>query len=182
MIQGAFKSAIQVMFSPTEAWENILENKHNIYREFLFPIWGVILVLSFIGGCFFTYNASFELGVKNLLAEGLILFASFHISSFFMNEYAGKLTDVGKNLKKTQVFVAYSSSVIYLIEIAVALFDDLFFLWLFAFYTPYIVYIGAGIYYGIIPERRTNFMLLASAFILGMPLILKSGLSIIMNI
>ena len=181
MIKGAIKAAIQVVFSPQTAWEEISEKKTNLYRDFLFPLWGIIVFLSFIGGWLFARNGGLELGFKSLITEAFILFGSFHVSSFCMNEYAGHLTDVGRNRRKSQVFVAYASSLVYLIEIVVALIDDFFFLWLFALYTLYIVYIGAEIFYKIIPERRTNFMLLASFFILGMPIILKACLSVIMG-
>jgi len=182
MFKESLRMAVRMVFSPQEAWKEILEEKKNLYKDFLLPIWSIILLLSFVGGWFFARNGSFELGVKNLIVESFILFGSFHISSFCMNEYVGRLTDVGKNLKNTQKFVAYSSSLIYLIEIVVALFNDFFFIWLFALYTPFIVYVGAEVFYKIIPERRTNFMLLVSTFILIMPLILKTALSMMTKV
>jgi len=171
-----------MVLSPQTSWETISDKKTGLYREFLLPIWGTIVLLSFAGGWLFTANASFGLGIRNMIFEIFSLFGSFHISSFLLNEYIGKLTDVERNLDKTRIFVAYSSSLIYLIEIIVALFDDFFFLWLFVLYTFYIVYIGAGEFYKITAERRNNFMVITSLLILIMPLILKSVLSMMTRI
>ena len=174
--------AIQFVLSPQTAWESVTENRPGLYRSFLLPIWGVIIIVSFTGGWLLNVNGSVGLGIRNMIFEIFSLFASFHMSSFLLNEYAGKLTDIGKNIDKARVFVAYSSSIIYLVEIAVAIFDDFFFLWLFVLYTFYIVYAGAEEYYKITSERRTNFMIITSLLILIMPFIMKSVLSMMTKI
>lgn len=180
MIRKALESAIEMVFSIDTAWETIAEQRPNILRKFLLPIWGLIIAASFIGGWLISRDGSIELGIKSAMSETFILFISFYISSFCLNEYVKKLTDVEKGLKQTQIFVGYSSSLVYLIDIIVSLANDLFFLWLFSLYTFYIVYMGADIFYKITTERRANFMIISSLLILGMPLLVKYLLSVMM--
>jgi len=181
MFKEALKSAIQMVFSIETAWQSIAEKRPNVYRELLIPLWTLIVLSSFIGGWLISRDGSIEFGVKNAISEIFTLFIGFYASSFFLNEYIKNLTDVEKSLKQTQIFVAYSSSLVYLVDIMVSLVNDLFFLWLFSLYTFYIVYVGAEIYYKIIPERKTNFMIIASLLILGLPIIAKYLLSMMMS-
>ncbi|GAB6010773.1 YIP1 family protein [Viscerimonas tarda] len=170
--------AIQVIFSPQLAWEYISMRRFtNLYRGFIAPLWISLVVSAFIGGWLVSADSSFELGLKNLIIEAFILFVGFHISAFLLNEYIGKLTDVEKGLKNAQVFVAYSSSLVYMVGIIVSILPDFFFLWLFSIYTFYIVYAGSEIYYRIIPEKRMNFMVIASLLIIGVPIIIRTCLS-----
>ncbi|MFR9165313.1 MAG: YIP1 family protein [Dysgonomonas sp.] len=171
------KLAIQFVLSPQTAWESLQEKEPKLYKDFLMPLWGLVVLASFLGGWFITRDSSLELGIKNAIIETFTLFVGFHVASFILNEYINKMTDVEKGLRRTQWFVACSSSLVYLLDMVVALVNDFFFMWLFSLYTFYIVYIGAEIYYKVIPERKVNFMLIASILILGIPLIVKLCLS-----
>lgn len=181
MYKKALESAIEMVFSIDTAWKSIAERKSNVYKTFLTPIWSLIILSSFIGGWLISREGSIAFGIKSAIASAFILFVGFYVTSFLLNEYIKKLTDVEKSLKQTQIFVAYSSSLVYLINIIVSLANDLFFLWLFSLYTFYIVYMGSEIYYKIIPERKTNFMIIASLLILGVPLIVKQLLSMMIS-
>lgn len=181
MFKEALKTAIEMVFSLESTWKSIASKKTSKHIDFLIPLWTLIVISSFLGKWLISRNGSLELGIKTGISEIFILFIGFYASSFLLNEYIKRLTDVDENLKKTQVFVAYSSSLIYLVDIIVSLANDLFFLWLFTLYTFYIVYIGAEIFYKIIPERKTNFMITASLLILGMPLIVKYLLSMMIS-
>lgn len=182
MLRNIFKSPAQMIFTPQIAWEYVsVRRGTNLYKGFLLPLWIIIIVAAFIGGCFVSANSSFEQGLKNLITETFVLFVGFHVSSFLLNEYTNKLTGIEKGLKNAQVFVAYSSSLIYLIAIIVSILPDFFFLWLFSIYTFFIVYVGAEIYYKVTVDKRTNFMLVTTFIILGTPMILRWFLSIMMT-
>lgn len=173
MFKEALKSAIQVVFSIEIAWKRISKGETDVYREFLYPIWTLIVASCFIGGWLISKDSSFELGLKNVIVEVFTLFIGFQISLFFFREYLDKNTDIDQTAKKPAVFVAYSSSLLYLIDIVVALINDFFFLWLFSVYTFYIVYQGAEIYYKVPRIKKNRFMLVVSLLIMGVPLILK---------
>ena len=175
MFKDALKTASRVIFSPQVAWEYIsMRGTINLYKKFLIPLWVIIIVSAFIGGLFVSADNSFEHGIKNLIIDAFVLYVGFHMSVFFLNEYAKKQEVAEKDRKKAEIFVAYSSSLIYLVNIIVSILPAFFFLWLFSIYTFYIVYIGAEIYYQIIPEKRMSFMTVATLFIIGIPLILRS--------
>jgi len=181
MFKEAIKSAIQMVFSVETAWGRIAASKASLYRNFLLPLWTLIVISSLIGKWFISRNGSFELGVKAAISEVFILFIGFFVTAFILHEYIKRLTDVNKNIKASRIFVAYSSSLVYLVDIIVSLANDLFFLWLFTLYTFYIVYVGSEIFYRIIPERKVNFTITASLLILGVPLIVKYFLSLIIS-
>ena len=122
-------------------------------------------------------DGTIEIGIKNVISEVFVLFVSFNVSSFILNEYVKNLTDVECGLNRARIFVAYSSSLVYLINMVVSLVPDFFFLWLFALYTFYIVYLGAEIFYKITSQRKTNFMIIISLVVLFVPLFLRSCIS-----
>lgn len=173
MFKEALKSAIQVVFSIEVAWRRISKRKIDLYREFLFPIWMLIVASCFMGGWLISKDSSFELGLKNVIIEVFSLFIGFQISVFFFREYLNKNTEINRNGKSPSVFIAYSSSLLYLIDIVVALINDFFFLWLFSVYTFYIVYRGAEIYYKVPQIKKINFMLVVSLLVMGVPLVLR---------
>lgn len=181
MFREALKTAIQMVFSLETTWKHIATTQTSLYRNFLLPLWALIVISSFIGKWLISRNGSLELGVKTAISEVFILFIGFFVTAFILNEYIKRLTDVIKNIKATRIFTAYSSSLIYLVDIIVSLANDLFFLWLFTLYTFYIVYVGAEIFYRIIPERRVSFMVIATVLILGIPLVVKYLLSLIIS-
>lgn len=167
-----------MIFSPQISWEYVsMRQDANLYKGFLVPLWTIICLSAFAGGCFIAANSSLELGFKNLIVETIVLFIGFYITSFLLNEYVATLPGMTKKIKNARVFVAYSSSLLYLVGVIASVLPDFFFLWLFAVYTAYIIYVGAGIYYLIIPEKQVKFMTAATTLIIGVPLILRLFLS-----
>jgi hypothetical protein len=182
MYKEAVKTAIRMIFSPQIAWEYVsMRRDANLYKGFLIPLWAIICLSAFIGGCFVSAESGIELGFKNFIVEVFVLFIGFYISSFLLNEYVATLTGVEKGLKNARVFAAYSSSLLYLVGIIASVLPDFFFLWLFAVYTAYMVYVGAGIYYLIIPEKQVNFMAVTTTVIIGVPLALRLFLSMMLS-
>jgi len=181
MIVKAIRTALQVIFSTQAVWKITLRTKVNLYNDFLLPLWILIIAASLLGGWFFTQNGSFEIGLRNAIIEFFTICVGFYIASFFLNESIASYTEEEKNLKKTKIFVAYSSSLLYLIDICVSIFSDFFFLWLFVLYTFYIVYIGASTFYKISIDKRGSFMVIASLLIIGIPLLIKFGFSFVIN-
>lgn len=182
MFKDALGSAIEMVFAQIKGWKAVAKDEPNPYKQFLYPIWFLIMISSFIGGWLITEEGTFETGLKNMITEGFIVFVSFHVSSFLLNECIRNKDKSEKDLKRTRIFVAYSSSLIYLIDIIVSLINDFFFLWLFSLYTVYIIYNGAEIFYKVKNTQQKNvFMVVASVLILGMPLILKFFLSLMIK-
>lgn len=182
MFQRAYSLTIKFIFSPAEAWTVVNCRKNDrIPTSFLFPLWIVIILFALIGSWFLLPNGSFELGLKNALTQTISLFGAYYISSFILNEYIAATVPQKKNLRKAQNFIAYASALMYLINIVVAMFKDFFFLWIFSFYTFYIVSVGAEIFYRFNAQRRTQFSALATLLIIVMPLIIKYSLSLIVK-
>lgn len=180
MLKEAIKTAILIAFSQEAGWKSIQGKKINLYKDFLLPIWCIIAVAAFLGGWFVSRNGSIEIGLKNTFITIFILFIAFYISSYLLNEILKSVLKINSGMKQAQAFVALSLSLFYLIDIVVSLINDFFFLWLFVFYTFYIVYLGAGIFYNIPAEKKVMFTLVATLLILGIPLLITYGVSVLM--
>lgn len=182
MFKNAYSLAIRFVFAPDKSWQIVSNRKYNkAPHYFLFPLWSIIVLFAFIGNYFLRENGSFEAGIKMAIIEVISLLGSFYISGFILNEYVSTLKPQIKDRKKAQSFIAYGSALMYLIYIFVAMFKDFFFLWLFSFYTLYIVSVGADIFYKIDAKNRTNFSVIATILIVAMPLIIKYSLSLIVK-
>ncbi len=88
---------------------------------------------------------------------------------------------ISKSESQVQQFVGYSSALIYSLFIILPFLSDFFVLWLFAFYTAYIVYAGYGVYIVGKENMRMYFTGLATASILLTPALIKVILSFLIN-
>lgn len=165
---------VLLITSPRKAWRQIETKKEvlqTFLNRFLHPVFGIIALTSFIGGLWILPDGNLELALKQMIVNVVTVFGGYYISAFLTNEMLTRFD----NIKITgiyQVFIGYSSVVLYILFIIYPLIPEFTILWLFTLYTVYIVYTGAKIYCGVNEKIIMNFTTVMTSIILLVPSII----------
>lgn len=182
MIKEIVLLIVRMITAPEDSWRQLsAEKNHETFlNRYLYPVFGVIALTSFVGGLWFFPDGNLQSALKNSIINMVTVYGGYYIGSYILNEILPRL-GIKKSEALVQQFVGYSSSLIYALFIVIPFLSDFFILWLFAIYTAYIVYTGYGIYIIGKEESRMNFTGIATAFILLTPAIIKAILSFLIN-
>lgn len=183
MIKDVFLLIIQLITAPGNAWRVLSsqdKDTEHFLNWFLHPVFGLIALTTFVGGRWFARNGNVELALKNTIVSLVSVFGGYFIASFLINELAPRY-GLDKNMTLYQKFVGYSSVALYAIYLIIPFISDFFILWIFAIYTLYIVYAGTSVYLGVTDDRKMNFTVAATLFIVLSPLLLNGMLSFIIH-
>lgn len=183
MLKNIFFIIIQLITAPQDAWQSLSEKKQTqkeFHDHYLFPIIGIIAFTSFVGGLWLTRDGNMQIALKNVISGTVTVFAGYYIVSFILNELSTRFGML-KDEDLFRRFTGYSSSLLYALYILLPLFPDFFVLWLFAFYTGYIVYIGAEYYLNVEEEKRVNFTSIATVVLLLVPGLINILLKILIK-
>ena len=182
MFKEIIFTIIRMITVPELSWRKLSGNKNHEFflNRYLYPIFGVIALTSFVGGLFFVPDADLQIALKNTIINLVTVYGGFYIASYILNEFLPRF-GISKNESEVQQFVGYASSLIYALFIILPFLSDFFILWVFAFYTAYIVYTGYGLYIIGKEETRMSFTGSASALILLTPAVINMILSFLIN-
>jgi hypothetical protein len=176
MFKGAIRLLLAIIFSPKETWKELSEGKGNdqfFERNYLYPVMLLVVFSSFVGALFSSDEHVFQAAVKEMIITLIVVVGGYFISSYILNEYLSSAAPEQKNLSLTRQFIGYSSSLNYALHILVALLNDLFFLWIFSFYTVYLVYLGSYEFIKIEESRRGQYVVVASSLVLLVPYFIR---------
>ena len=158
--------------APEDSWRKLSANKNHEYflNRYLYPLFGLIALTSFVGGLWFTPGGNVQIALKHTIISLTTVYAGYYIGSYILNEILPRF-GASKNQSEVQQFVGYASSLIYALFIILPFLSDFFILWLFALYTAYIVYTGYGLYIIGKEELRVSFTGIATALIPILPVL-----------
>ncbi len=177
MFGGAIRLLVAVIFSPQEAWKELsaMKNDNRFFtKNYLFPTFILIALFSMIGGYIGADEFHMQNAIKEMVVSLIVIVGSFIVTSFVLNELLGGFSPKDKNVTVSRQFVAYASAMIYLLYMLVGLLNDLFFLWTFAIYTVYLVYIGSFEFIKLSDSKRNQFVAIASLLVLVVPYVFKT--------
>ena len=173
---------IRMVTAPEVSWRKLLEESdhESFLNRYLYPLFGVITLTSFIGGLWFVPDGNVQIALKKSIANLVTVYGGYYIGSYFLNESLPRF-GINKNQSLVQQFVGYASALIYSLFIVLPFLSDFFVLWFFALYTAYIIYVGYGIFIIGKEESRMNFTWIATILTLLTPAIIKVILSFIIK-
>ncbi len=181
MFKELITIALQLIITPAKGWMSVNEKEETedlFHARFLHPLFGLIGASALIGGLWLSPEGNLQIAVKEMIIAVVSVFGGYFIAAYLLNESAPRFGLV-KSLFVQKRFTGYASVAIYLLFAIMPLLRGVPILWLFAFYTFYIVYEGARVYYEIEDNRRTTFSAVASAIILLPPVLIEAILSLI---
>ncbi|OJU34513.1 MAG: hypothetical protein BGN96_13825 [Bacteroidales bacterium 45-6] len=177
MFSGAIRLLLAIIFSPRQTWKELSKAKDGdrfFKRSYLFPIVILIALTSLVGGYLHADEHLLQNAVKDMLVALIEVSASLFISSYLFNEYLGSVSAELKNMSRSRQFMAYASALNYVLYMLVALFSDLFFLWMFSIYAAYLVYMGSFQFLKLSEDKRGQFVAITSLLVLFVPFIVKN--------
>lgn len=159
--------------SPAE-WKELRkaeQDPHSFLSRFLHPIFGIIVIVAYVGGMWIASDGNIENALKKSIIAVVGVYGGYLISSYFLNEMAPRF-GVKRDLFLFRKFVGYASIVIYLLIILTSLLPRLFILWVFVFYTIYLVNAGAIYFLNVTKDKQVEFTVVASAAIIFVPFLI----------
>jgi hypothetical protein len=177
MFKQLFVLLYKLIAESSPTWKKLSEepeeNNENFYKSYLFPVIGIIALLSFVGVMLSVKSFSVQLALKIVIKQLIIYFGSFYLISFVLSEYLFPRFDLEKDKLLSEKFTGYSSSLIYAVVMVKAVFPSFFFLEIIVFYTIYIIWTGAVQFLEIDENRLIKFTIFASVIIMAVPILIK---------
>ena len=169
-----------LLSSPGRFWEKeASEGEGNrMMSEYVYPLIGLCGLSEFIG-TFIGRDVStefFQWALTRCCAVAVALFGGFFLAAYLLDKYLPK--------DKLQVFVGYSMTVLFVLDIVNGLVSIEILHWILQLYTVLVVFEGARRFLGIAESKLTSYTVVASILILLSPIVIESvfnKLSVILN-
>jgi hypothetical protein len=173
MFKQLFLLLFGLITKPVPVWKMLSEkqekNNEDFCRSYLFPIIGIIALLSFVGGIISSETFDVQKALKMTISQVMIYGGSFYLISFILSNYLFPRFNLENNKFLAEKFTGYSSSLIYVLVMILSLFPGLFFLNILLLYTVYIIWTGAIEFLKVKEDLLIRFMIFASILILLTP-------------
>jgi hypothetical protein len=170
--------------APAKTWEKLAgkqepDNEH-FYRSYLYPVIGIIALLSFLGVWIGTKDFQIQVALKTVIKETIAYFGGFYLAANGLFRLSGKYFGLSADLQHFERFTGYSSAAIYVAACVNALFQSLFYIQIFILYSAYIIWHGSHFYMAVKEEYLTKFTIFASVIIILSPVIARMIMVLIM--
>lgn len=162
-----------ILSSPARAWEQISSEgeSKSVLHNFVYPMIGLCAVSEFIGTFFgkeFIPDV-FQVALSNCCAVAVALFGGFFLSVYLLDRILQKWFPDVVLKDKVTVFVAYSMTVKFVLDILSSLLSLKLLLIILQIYTLFVVFEGTRGFLRLREDKVTLFTLLATVVILLCP-------------
>lgn len=177
MFRQIFSLLVKLIIQPAKAWSELSDkqekNNDKFYKSYLYPIFGFVALLSFVGVLLTFKNFDLQLALKNCIRLIITAFAGFYLASYILSEVMGRVFNRPGEMILCQRFTGYPSALIYILIMVLSLFPQLFMLRIFYPYIIYIIWEGAIPYMEIDENDQLKFTLIAGAIMLLTPFLIE---------
>ncbi len=193
MYKSLFKVVVAIITQPTKTWK-MIEHRYNnrgeggailpkdyemFLNHYFFPILGLLAIVSFVSiGLREDFNL--EIALKSCVVVSVSYFGSYYLVAYLLNEFWGGYLKRPRDLRRFQLFVGFSSALVYTWELVNQLFPDYFFMQLFVLYTFYIVWQGLLIFIKVEESKVLKLTAIASLLIILTPILIGKFLQVLM--
>jgi len=184
IIKVIFRTAIALIFRPSEAWKKLKERQkedaESFLSDFIYPLVGLVTIASFVGILLTRKEFDVQIALKASILSLLSVLGGFFLASYLVNEVWRKIFHRENSFKLCMCFVGYSSSLMYMLNIVLSLLPEFFFLRFFSLYIIYIAWEGAIPYMGITEEEQLKFVGISTVIIILTPIVLELAFGLFM--
>lgn len=184
MLKELFKCVIALISQPAKAWEVLseeqTEDNEKFFATYIYPLIGLVAAAAFLGVLFARKEFDVQLALKSSVKSFVSAMAGFFLGAYVLNELWVGMFKREKDIKLCQRFVGYSSALLFVLAIVLALLPEFFFLKIFMLYTVYIIWEGAAPYMQVGDDERMKFVGVSSAVVLLTPAIIEIILVMLM--
>lgn len=166
-----------ILSSPAKAWEQIASENDakSVLPAFVYPLIGLCGVSEFIGTFFgkeFIPDV-FQVALTHCCAVAVALFGGFFLSSYLIDKMLQKWFATTLSKDMITVFVAYSMTVKFVLDMLSSLLSLKLLLVILQIYTLFVVFEGTRRFLKIRDDKVTLFTLVATIIILLCPSIIE---------
>lgn len=166
-----------ILSSPAKAWEQIAseDDAKSVLPAFVYPLIGLCGVSEFIGTFFgkeFIPDV-FQVALTHCCAVAVALFGGFFLSSYLIDKMLQKWFATTLSKDMITVFVAYSMTVKFVLDMLSSLLSLKLLLVILQIYTLFVVFEGTRRFLKIRDDKVTLFTLVATIIILLCPSIIE---------
>lgn len=184
MFKDMFKCVIALISQPAKAWEDLSEEQaeenEKFFSNYIYPLIALVAIAAFVGILFTRKEFDVEMALKSSVNSLVSALGGFFLGAYVLNELWVGVFKREKDIKLCQRFVGYSSALLFVLAIVLALLPEFFFLKIFMLYTVYIIWEGAAPYMQVQDDERMKFVGISSAVVLLTPAIIEIILVMLM--
>ena len=183
-----FRQIIAILSAPGKAWDEIVgrEKERNVVSSFVYPMIALCSLAKFIG-VFIGRDIVpdvFQMALTRCCAVAVALFGGFFLAVYLLDKMSQFWLKKKESITKIQVFVGYSMTVTFVLDVVSGLFSLEILHWILQIYTIVIVFEGARRLMNIPESRLTLYTLAVTIIILLCPALIElifNELSVILN-
>jgi hypothetical protein len=176
MFKRIFILLFRLVIEPEKMWIELSEkqegNNEDFYKSYLYPVFGMIALLSFVGVFVSFESFNFQIALKAVIKQMIIYFGGFYFASYVFTDFVIVKFTEKKDKFLCERFVGYSSALVYMVAMILSLFPGLFFLLLLILYSVYIIWHGIVHYIKIKEENWMKSTIYSSIVILLSPILI----------
>jgi len=169
--KNMFKRAWGIIISGNATWNEIASEKASvsvIRRQYIFP-WIALTVT----GAFLFNLGTFEKAILNAIITAISLIGGYFISNFICFAYL-KNSQPGLASKiHSETLIAYSYTIIILIEMVTIIAPSLFFLRVLSIFAAYVIWEGCRAIWQLKEDERGNIVLVFSLVVIFVSVIIN---------
>jgi len=177
MLKQLFILLFNIIIYPEKTWKECKEEQDSdntcFLKNYLYPVFGIIALLSFAGILFYRKEWNVQVAIKQVIKETIPYFAGYFLAVFALSRLSLKFFEIKLTDSVCERFTGYASAAIYAIAMFYAFFPFFPFVQLLTAYTFYIVWQGSIHYLQIKEEYLTKFTIFAGILIILAPLIVR---------
>jgi hypothetical protein len=176
LLKNIIARAWKIIISGSAAWDEIAAERlpvRQIRVQYVYPWIGLTIAAAFVFGLLYARNAMFENAILNTIITAISLLGGYFVSNFICLAYLKKIRPDLATKIQTETLVAYSYTVIILIELFTIIVPSLFFLRILSVFVAYVIWEGCRAIWRLKEDERGNIVLVFSLTIILVSIIIN---------
>lgn len=173
-----FQRLAMLLVAPKKAWVEIVTEspRRDVMGTFVYPLVAlcgiVVLLATFMRDGL--DRSVYQPALMEMCSYCFALFGGFFLAAYLVDMVRQKLLAQSTNMPVSQLFAGYAIGVVFVADIIVILFPQLFIIkWALLAYTLKVVWEGSEVIFAVDEERRLTFTALASVAIVISPALIR---------
>lgn len=176
MLKNMIKRAWGIIISGSTTWDEIAAEKASvnvIRKQYIYPWIVLTVVLAFLCKLFYAQDKVLETAILNSIITAISLLGGYFISNLICFAYLKKNRPDLASKTDCETLVAYSYTIIILIDIVTIIIPSLFFLRILSIFITYVVWEGCRAIWMLKEDERGNIVLIFSIILIFIPIIIN---------
>jgi len=176
ILKNMVEKAWGIIILGNTAWDKIGAEKASasaIRRQYVYPWIITAIVVTFLFGLLYTSDKALETAILDVIITTISLLGAYFISNLMCFAYLKKASPELASKVNCETIIAYSYTVIILIDIATVIIPSLFFLRILSIFVAYVIWEGCRAIWLLKEDERGNIVLVFSIVIIFIPIIIS---------